>query len=215
VIAQTCNPALASLIPPIDACRTRHVHAITRSKPLQTEAVSVGQRRDPVVQGRTINRVNQITQPLHAATRRKSHLGGRYVIPTWKVQHCGQERPSLCFERLSKQLNKESTTNKIHLPRTEFAKIFLSGMLADSAAVRWVHLTVSGLRRWLSRPFEERLPRRITGACMPSQAPRLLEGFSLQHRNHREQVVRPTVRRSDTAMRARIADLCARLHGQR
>lgn len=140
-----CDPALATSICPIDACRARHVHAITRRQPLQTEAVSVGQLRDPITQGRTINRINQTTQPLHAATHRRSHLGEWYVTWTPKVRRCGQERPSLCFERLSKQLNKESTTNKIHLPRIEFAKSFLPSTLADSAPVERVNLSVFGL----------------------------------------------------------------------
>ena len=109
-------------------------------------------------------------QPLHAATHRRSHLGEWYVTSTPKVRRCGQERPSLCFERLSKQLNKESTTNKIHSPRIEFAKSFLPSTLADSAAVERVDLSALGLMSSFSGLLGERLPHRITRVCMPSQA---------------------------------------------
>lgn len=86
------------------------------------------------------------------------------------MRRCGQERPSLCFERLSKQLNKELSTNKIHLPSIEFAKSFLPSKLADSAAVVRADFSILGLVSSSEYPLEERLPRRITRVCMSSQA---------------------------------------------
>lgn len=55
----------------------------------------------------------------------------------------------------------------------------------DSAAVAWVSHTLLGLVFSLIRPLPVKLPRRITGICMSSQA----QSFSKASRYNTETIV--------------------------